>query len=154
MTKKDAFISNELKLQNHPLTFIHKNKSFLSASSDPFFSPMAHNTTATLDKPTCLNYVDFGKRQDRFGQFFRSKKQSKYLDVKLNVFKKDDNKDLQLVQVLTMGEADLKQFMRLRSQLVLVAENFHRGENLYTVLIPTMSKHMVNKSKWLKGWLR
>ena len=30
---------------------------------------MTYNTTKTLDKLPC-NYVDFGKFQDRFGQFF------------------------------------------------------------------------------------
>ena len=27
---------------------------------------MAHNTTASLDKLTCPDYVDFGKSSDRF----------------------------------------------------------------------------------------
>ena len=31
---------------------------------------MAYNTTASLDKLNCTDYVDFGKCQDRFGQFF------------------------------------------------------------------------------------
>ena len=33
------------------------------------------------------------------------------LDVTLNVFQKDDNKDFQLVQNLTMGDADFNQFI-------------------------------------------
>ena len=41
-----------------------------------------------------------------------------------------------------MGEADFSQFMRLRNQLVIAAENFGREENLSSVLIPTMSKDM------------
>ena len=40
-----------------------------------------------------------------------------------------------------MGEADFRQFMRLRNQLVNAAENFAREENFTQVLIPTMSKH-------------
>ena len=51
---------------------------------------MAYNTTDSLDKLTCTDYVDFGKHQDRFGQFFWSKNDSNYMDVKLKVFKKDD----------------------------------------------------------------
>ena len=58
MTKKHAYISNEMQLQNHFITFIHKNKSPLSATS--ILSPMAYNTTASLDKLTCTEYVDFG----------------------------------------------------------------------------------------------
>ena len=68
--QKQAYISNEMQLQNHSLTFIHKNKSFLSATSILFCSPMAYNTTASLDKLTCTNYMDFGNCQDRFGRFF------------------------------------------------------------------------------------
>ena len=103
---------------------------------------MAHNTTASLDKLTCTDYVDFGKRQDRFGQFCWCKNDSNHFDVKLKVFKKDDNKEVQLVQKLTMGEADFNQLMRLRNQLVNAKENFARWENLTPVLIPTMSKNM------------
>ena len=47
-----------------------------------------------------------------------------------------------MVQNLTMREADFNQFMRLRNQLVMAAENFDREENLPLVLIPTMSKDM------------
>ena len=72
-TKKDAYISSGMQLQNHSLTLIHKNKSLLSATSLLSQSPMAHNTTASLDKLTCTNYVDFGKSQDKFGQFSWSK---------------------------------------------------------------------------------
>ena len=103
---------------------------------------MAYNTTASLDKLTCTDYVDFGKCQDRFGQFSWSKNDSNYLDVKLKVLMKDDKKEFQLFQNLTMGEADFKQFMRLRNQLVNAAENFAREENLTPVVIPTMSRDM------------
>ena len=51
-------------------------------------------------------------------------------------------KKIRLIQNLTMGEADLNQFMPLRNQLVNAAENFAREENLTPVLIPTMSKDM------------
>ena len=108
---------------------------------------MAYNTTASLDKLTCTDYVDFFKCQDRFGQFSWSKNDSNYLDVKLKVFRKDDKKQFRLVQNLTLGEADFNQFMRLRSQLVNAAENFAREENLTPVLIATMSKDMDEQVK-------
>ena len=81
MTEKDAYISNEIQLQNHSLTFVLKNKSLLSATSILFRSPIAHNTTASLDKLICTDYVDFGKCQDRFGRFFWAKNNSNYFDV-------------------------------------------------------------------------
>ena len=103
---------------------------------------MAYNITASFDKLTCTDSVDFGKCQDRFGRFSWSKNDSNYLDVKLKVFRKDDKKEFRLVQNLTMGEANFNQFMRLRNQLVNAAENFAREENLTPVLIPTMSRDM------------
>ena len=147
MTKKHAYISNEIELQNHSSTSVHKNKSLLSAIIILSSSPRAQNTTASLDKLTCTDYLDFGKCQDRFGRFSWSKNDSNYLDKKLKVFKKDDNKEFPLVQNGTMVEADFNQFMRLRNQLVNAAENFAREENLTPALIPTMSKYMDEQLK-------
>ena len=91
--------------------------------------------------------MDFGKCQDRLEQFSWSKNNSNYLDVKLNLFRKDDNKEFRLVQNLTMGEANFNQFMRLRNQLVNAAENFARQEDLTPVLILTISKDMDEQLK-------
>ena len=108
---------------------------------------MAYNTTASFDKLSCTDYVDFGKCQDRLGRFSWSKNDSNYLDVKLKVFRKDEKKEFRLVQNLTMREYDLNQFMRLRYQLVNAGENFAREETLTPVLIPTMSKDMDEQLK-------
>ena len=108
---------------------------------------MAYNTTASMDKLTGTDYVDFGNYQDRFGRFSWSKNDSNYLDVKLKVFRKDDKKEFRLAQNLRMEEADFNQFMRLRNQLANVAENFAREENLTPVLVPTMSRDMDEQLK-------
>ena len=108
---------------------------------------MAYNTTASLDKLTCTNYVSFSICQDRFGGFSWSKNDFNHLDVKLKVFRKDDKKEFRLVQNLTMGEADFNQFMRLRNQLFNAAENVAREESLTPVLTPTMSKDMDEQLK-------
>ena len=146
MIKKVTYISNEMQLKIF-LTFFHKNKSLLLATSILSRSPMAYNTTAFLDKLTCADYVDFGKCQDRFGHFSWSKNDPNYLDEKLKVFRKDDKKEFRLVQNLTMGEAHFNQFMRLRNQLVNAAEKFATEENLTAVLIPTKSKVMDEQLK-------
>ena len=109
--------------KNHSLIFFHKNKSLLSATSILSRSPMAYNPTASLDKLTCTDYVDFGKSKDRFSPFSWSKNDSNYLDVKLKVFRKGDKEEFRLVQNLTVGEAVFNQFMRLRNQLINAAEN-------------------------------
>ena len=67
-----------------------KINSLFSATSILSRSPMAYNTTETLDKLTCTDYEDFGKSQDRFGRFSWSKNPSNYLNIKLNVFKRED----------------------------------------------------------------
>ena len=147
MIKKDAYISINLQLQNNSLTFIHKNKSFLPASSFLSRSPIAYNITASLDKLTCTDYVDFGKYQNRFELFSWSENDSNFLVVKLKVFKKEDNKHFRLVQNITMGEADFNQFMRLRNQVVIDAESFAGQEKLTPGLIGTMSKDMDEQLK-------
>ena len=97
MTKTDAYISNEKQLQNRSLTSIHKNKSLLSATSILLRSPMAYSTTVSLDKVNCTVRVEIGKCQYRFGRFSCYKNDSNYLDVKLKVFKKDDNEEFRLL---------------------------------------------------------
>ena len=88
---------------------------------------MAYNTTASLDKLTCTDYVEFGKILQRFGRFSWTKNDSNYLDIKLKMFKREDiNAKFRLRQNLLMGQADFHQFIRQRNQLVVAADNFLR----------------------------
>ena len=114
-----------MQLQNNSLAFSHENRSLLSAASILSRSPMTYYTTASLDKLTCTDYVDFGGCQDRFGGICWSKNDSKYLDIKLKVFKREDkNEEFRLGQKFTMGNADFNQFIRQKNQLVPAADNF------------------------------
>ena len=109
---------------------------------------MAYNTTASLDKLTCTDYVDFGKSLDRFGRFSWTKNDSNYLDIKLKVFKREDkNVKFRLRQNLSKREADFNQFIRQRNQLVVAADNFLREQNLFPVLQSTPSKDMEEQLK-------
>ena len=109
---------------------------------------MAYNTTAYLDKLICTAYVDFGKISDRFGRFPWTKNDSNYLDIKLEVFKREDKKaEFRLRQNLSIGTADFKQFIRQRNQLVVAADNFLREENLSPVLQSTLTKDMEEQLK-------
>ena len=134
MTKAEAYRSDSFQLLNHFSPSIVKKCAPLSATSVPSPSPMAYNTPVSLDKLTCTDHVDFGKLHGRFGFFW-----SCYLDVKLKVLKRDDNRGFRRVHDLTPGEANFKQIMRLRNQLVIAAEKFGREENLSPLLIPTVS---------------
>ena len=84
-TKAVTYIS-QIMVQ---LSFLKIN-SLLSATSVLSRSPMAYNTTETLNKLACTDYVDFGKSQDRFGRFSWSKKNSNCLDIELKVFQRED----------------------------------------------------------------
>ena len=108
---------------------------------------MAYNTTASLDKLTCTDYVDFGKYQDRFEQFSWTRNDSSYLDIKLKVFKREDKKaGFRLRQNLSMGEADLNQLIRQRNQLVDAADDFLKEQSLSPVL-QSLSKDMEEQVK-------
>ena len=89
MSRRDAYIRNELQLQNSSLIFIHKSKPLLLATSIVvhLVQPWLTNTTASLDKLIGTDYVDFGEWQDRFGRLPWSKNDSNYLDVELKVIK-------------------------------------------------------------------
>ena len=148
MTKRDAYICNEMQLQTHSLTFIHKNKPLPSATSTLYHSPMAYNTTTSLNKLTCADYVDFGKCQDRSGQFSWTKIDSNYLKIKLKVLKGEDKiAEFRPRQNFSMREADSNRFFRQRNQLVVAADNLFRDQNLSSVLQSTLSKNMEEQVK-------
>ena len=63
-----------------------------------------------------------------------------YLDVKLKVFKKDENKEFRLAQNLTIGEADFHQYIRLRNQLVVAVRDFSKEENLSPLQVKLLAK--------------
>ena len=108
---------------------------------------MAYNTTASWEKLACTDYVDFGKCQDSFGRISWSKNSFDYLDVKLKVFKRDENKQFRLAQNLTMGEASFNQFIRLRNQLVVAVRDFSKEENLPLVQVKLLAKEMEEQLK-------
>ncbi len=108
---------------------------------------MSHNTTTTLDKLACTDCVDFGKCQDRFGRISWSKKSFDFLDVKLKVFKKDENKQFRLAQNLTMREADFNQFIRLRHQLVVAVRDCSKEEILPPVQVKLLAKDLEEQLK-------
>ena len=108
---------------------------------------MAYNTTGTLDKLACTDYVDFGQGQDTFGRISWSKISFDYLDVKLKVFKKDEIKQFRLAQNLTMGKADFNQSIWLGNQLVLAVRDLIKEENLPPVQVKLLAKDMEEQLK-------
>ena len=109
---------------------------------------MAYNTTASLDKLTCTDYVDFGKSLDRLGRFSWTQNDSNYLYIKLKLFKREDeNAEFRLRQKFSMRENDFNQFIRQRNQLDVAADNFLREQNFPPFLQFTLSKDMEEQLK-------
>ena len=108
---------------------------------------MAHNTSPTLDKQICTNYVDFGKFQDRFWLFFDEKLLQLLGYQTRSVQERQHNAEFRLRQNFTMEEADFNKFFRQRNQLVVAADNFLREQYFASVLQSTLSKDMVEQLK-------
>ena len=103
---------------------------------------MGQNTTASLDKLACIDYVDFGKCQERFGQFSWTKNDSNYLDIKLKVFKEEDkNAGFRLRQNVTMGEADFNQFIGQKSTSCCSRHFSQRTKFVSSSSIYTVQRH-------------
>ena len=84
---------------------------------------MAYNTSPTVDKQTCTDYVDFGKCQDRFGRFSWTKIDSNYLDIKLKVFTRE-SKDAEFrLKVFTRESKDAE--FRLRQNFTMEEADFN-----------------------------
>ena len=109
---------------------------------------MAYNTTASLDRLTCTDYVDLGKSSDRFGRFSGTKNDSNYLDIELKLFTREDkNAEFQLRQNLSIGGTDFNQSIRQRKQLAVAADIFLKEQSLPSVLQSTQSKDMEEQLK-------
>ena len=109
---------------------------------------MAYNTTASLDKLNCTDYMDLGKSQDKFGRISWSKNDSYYLDIKLNCSsEKTTMQNVDWEKNFSMGEADFNQFVRQRNQLVVAADNFLREQSLSPPLQSTLFKDMEEQLK-------
>ena len=109
---------------------------------------MVYNTTASLDKLFCTDYVYFGKSSDRFGLFSWTKNDSNFWDIKLKVLKGEDkNAEFRLRQNFSMGEADFNHFVRQRNQLNVAAVNFLREQTLSPFLQTTLSEDMEEQLK-------
>ena len=72
--QKEAYKSNNLKHRNHSFTFLHKIFHEVPLTSTASIlsqrlNLMAYYTTASLEKLKSIDYVDFGKCQERFSRF-------------------------------------------------------------------------------------
>ena len=142
MTKTGAYISNDLQHQSHSLIFVLKYKTLFSDTSVLSQRPnfKTYNTTASLDKLTCTNYMDFGKNQDRFVDFCP---QMIPITWMWNLrYSRKMRTDFRLVQTLTKGEPTFNQCISLNNQLV-----YEEGELWYTgQLVPHANINNVQKN--------
>ena len=144
VTKKEAYISNEKQLQNLSVTFIQKKQITTFSYQHSISSTHGLQHYCFLGQANLHRLCGLWHCQDRFGQISWSKNDFNNLDVKLKVFKKDDNKEVRLVQNPTTGEAVFNQLMRLRNQLVNAAKNFGREQNFD----PSIDTYNVQRHEW------
>ena len=117
--------------------------SFLTRTSREMESAM----NATLDKPLCTDFVDFGKHHDRFGRFSWTKNKKNYLEIHFKVFKRDIANAIKRYQCVSLGQYDFKQFLRLRKKLIVAADNFTKEENLPYINVVGLSKDIDEQLK-------
>ena len=70
-----------------------------------------------------------------------------YLEVKLKVFKKVENKQIRLAQNLTMGEAEFIRFIRVKNPLIVAVRDFSKAQNLPPVQVKLLAKDMEEQLK-------
>ena len=102
---------------------------------------------AILGKSLCTDFVDFGKHQDRFGRFSWTKNEKNYLEIHFKVFKKDIANEFKRYQCVSLGQYDFRHFLRLRSQLIVAADNFTKEENLPYINVVGMSRDIDEQLK-------
>ena len=73
------------------------------------------------------------------------------MDVKLKDIEKNDNKEFRLQQNLSVEESDFNQFLRVRNQMVIVAQNFGREQKISPLQIPALSKDIDQQPKLPHG---
>ena len=73
---------------------------------------MASNTTASINKLSCTNYVDSGKLNDRFGIFPGLKTTPTSIILEINVVKEIANEDYRLVENTTILQKSTKKYLR------------------------------------------
>ena len=150
MTKKDAFLSKRLQLQNHPLPFILDKNSIHSATSSLSPEQKSHGLhhscfhgQANLNRPRKhwkiprQIWVILLVRRNR-RQLYRYKTQS---------FQERWQQNFRINQNITMGESVFHHFIQMSNQLVIAAKDFRREQILAPVQTPTMSKDMDEQLK-------
>ena len=102
---------------------------------------------ATLDKSLCTDFADFGNYQDSLGRFSWTKNENHYLEIHLEVFKKDIANEFKQYQCVSLGQYDFKQLLRLRNQLIVAADNFTKEENLPYINVVGLSRDIDEQLK-------
>ena len=108
---------------------------------------MADNTTAYFGQLTCTDKVNFSKSRNRCVQPSLYKRDSNYLDVKLNFSRRWEQR-FSTGTKSSMREAHFIHFnMRLAKQVFYAAKNFGREKYLRPIQTLTMSKAMDEQLK-------
>ena len=113
-------------------------KSFLLFHCQDFFNSLSYESAISfthglkhwwfLGQTNLYRFCGLWKKSRHIWTNFLVRKRLQYLDVKLEVFKRGYNRNVCLVQNLTMGEPDFNQFMQLRNQQAIPAKTMVEGK--------------------------
>ena len=67
--------------------------------------------------------------------------------MQFKVFKKDIANEFKQYQCVSLGQYDFKQFLRLRNQLIVAADNFTKEENLPYINVVGLSRDIGEQLK-------
>ena len=102
---------------------------------------MTYNTTVFLTKSLVSAMWTLENANTDLVDSFWCEKDSNYLDVIFEFFWKDDDRDFQLVQNITMGESNFNQFKQPTNHLVVTNENF-ASEHTVSPIEITISSYL------------
>ena len=116
---------------------------------------MASNVTSSDQKLACTGFVDFGKRENkRFGRISWSKHaenraKTALLDIKLEIFKIDQDGEFRMHQCLSISEKDFNDFMRMKDELLVATTEFAtvQGLQLQPITIGPFAREMETQLK-------
>ena len=108
---------------------------------------------AALDKKICTTFVDSGKNEERFARTFWSqigRNNNKYLEIQLNMFRRDDKAEFHKNQQNKLGESGFKQLLKLRNLIVVATGENSGQENLRPIVTSPLSQDLEEQLKHMQ----
>ena len=102
---------------------------------------------ATLDKSLCTDFVVLTSTKTDLDAFRGPKTKKNISRYNSKSFKKDIANEFKRYQCVSLEQYDFKQFLRLRNQLTVAADNFTKEDNLPYINIVGLSRDIDKQLK-------